>query len=78
MAIRLIEGLHLTATNKRHLAEIIGKGWTSGQSKRIAYTVTPIEGEARRFAYHWRKPEADDFGRAVIREGRGIIELTSP
>jgi hypothetical protein len=37
-----------------------------------------IEGEAGRFAYHWRKPETDDFGRAVIRERRGIIEVISP
>jgi hypothetical protein len=74
MGIRLIEGLHLTATNKRHLAEIIGKGWTFGQSKRIAYTVTPIEGHEGRFAYHWRKPETDDFGRRVVREGAASLK----
>lgn len=74
MTVRLIEGLHLTATNKRHLAEIIGKGWTEGHSGRIAYSVAPIEGEPHRFRYHWRKRERDDFGRPVTREGRGIIE----
>jgi hypothetical protein len=70
MGIRQIEGLHLTATNKRHLAEIIANGWTTGHSSRIAYTVTPIAGEPRRFAYHWRKPETDDYGRRVTREAR--------
>lgn len=74
MAIRLIEGLHLTATNKRHLAEIIRNGWTEGQSNRIAYTVTPVEDQPHRFRYHWRKRESDDFGRPVVREGRGLIE----
>ncbi|HQS98335.1 MAG: hypothetical protein B7X90_11820 [Novosphingobium sp. 17-62-19] len=74
MTVRLIEGLHLTATNKRHLAEIIGKGWTEGHSGRIAYSVAPIEGEPHRFRYHWRKRERDDFDRPVTREGRGIIE----
>ena len=44
MTIRLIEGLHLTATQKRHLADIIGKGWHEGRSGRIAYSVEPVEG----------------------------------
>ena len=74
MAIRLIEGLHLTATQKRHLAEIIGKGWREGHSGRITYSVEPVDGEPRRFRYHWRKRERDDWGRPVTREGRGIIE----
>jgi hypothetical protein len=74
MAIRLIEGLHLTATQKRHLGEILAQGWTEGHSGRIRYSVSPIEGEPRRFRYHWRKNERDDFDRPVTREGRGIIE----
>lgn len=74
MAIRLIEGLHLTATQKRHLAEIIGNGWTRGQSNRIAYTVEQIDGEPSRYRYHWTKAERDDWNRPVTREGRGIIE----
>ncbi len=74
MSIRLIEGLHLTATNKRHIASIIQNGWTEGKSNQIGYTVTPIEGEPSRFRYHLRKRERDDWGRPVLREGRGIIE----
>ena len=66
MAIRLIEGRHLTATQKRHLAEIIGKGWRAGHSGRITYSVEPIDGEPRCFRYHWRKRERDDG------EGAGI------
>lgn len=73
MQIRLIEGLHLTATQKRHLAEIIGRRWFSGHSGRISYTVTPLEGEEDCFHYHWRKRERDDHGRPVVREGQGII-----
>ena len=33
--IRLIEGLHLTATNRRHLAQILAQGWTRGDSGRL-------------------------------------------
>lgn len=74
MPIRLIEGLHLTATQKRHLAEIIGKGWSSGHSGRISYTVTPIEDEPHRYRYHWIKKERDDWNRPTTREGRGLVE----
>lgn len=74
MAIRLIEGLHLTATQKRHLAAIIGNGWTRGQSGRFTYTIDQIDGEANCYRYHWTKAERDDWNRPVIREGRGIIE----
>jgi hypothetical protein len=76
MQIRLIEGLHLTATNKRHLAEIIGKGWTAGQSKRIAYTVTPITGEVARFPTTGPSPKPMISGGRHPR-GRGIIEVIS-
>ncbi|MBL7508278.1 hypothetical protein INQ20_28625, partial [Escherichia coli] len=55
MSIRLIEGLHLTATQKGHLAEIIARGWTEGHSGRFRYSLAPIEGEPSRFRYHWRK-----------------------
>lgn len=74
MQIRLIEGLHLTATQKRHLAEIIGKGWSSGHSGRISYTVSPVEGAPNRYRYHWTKKERDDWNRPITREGRGLIE----
>jgi len=74
MSIRLIEGLHLTATNKRHLAEIIEAGWTEGHSNRINYTVAPIEERPGCYRYSWSKRETSDFGRQQTREGSGIIE----
>lgn len=78
MAVRLIEGLHLTATQKRHLAQIIGKGWTSGESAKIRYHLFPVEGEPNHFRYHWSKRERGDCGRPIMREGRGIIEYLPP
>lgn len=74
MSIRLIEGLHLTPTNKRHLAEIIEAGWTQGHSSRINYTVAPIEERPGCYRYSWSRRETSDFGRQQTREGRGIIE----
>lgn len=74
MIIRHIEGLHLTATNKRHMADILAKGWQSGATARLAYQLQPIAGNARQYAYTITKKELDDYGRPMTRQSRGIIE----
>lgn len=70
--MKLIEGLHLTATEKRHIAEIIGKGWQSGNSGRKSYLVRPA-GE------YWRvritTKERDDFGRPSDRVQSVVVSL---
>jgi len=78
MAIKLVEGLHLTATNKRHLTTIIAQGWTSGESGQIKYSVTPIEGEPNRYRYCITKRERLDNARSHVRESRGILEYICP
>jgi uridine phosphorylase len=75
MAVHLVEGVHLTATNKRHLSEIIGNGWTHGRSNRIAYTVAQVEGVPSRYSFRIEKAETDDWGKPVTRISRGIIEV---
>lgn len=72
--IRLIEGLHLTATNRAHMAALIGQGRLTGATKALAYTLEPIAGEARRYRFTIRKAERDDWGRPAPRYSRGIIE----
>lgn len=72
-AIRLIDGLHLTATNRRHLSQIIGQGWRKGESGRLAYTVEPIDGEPGRFRYSIGQMERDDWGRPQYRIRKGVI-----
>jgi hypothetical protein len=72
--IKLIEGLHLTATNKRHIAQMIDANMTIGQSGRLAYALEPIAGEPKRFRYHIAQRERDSFNRWIIRNQRGVIE----
>lgn len=72
--IRHIEGLHLTATNKRHMAAILANGWQSGASGQLAYSLEPIAGQSNRYAYSIRKKERDDWGKPIVRQWRGIIE----
>jgi hypothetical protein len=72
--IRLIEGSHLTATNKRHLEAILANGWRKGEAPRLAYQVEPIEGAADRWRFTIGKSERDDWGRVQLRVKRGIFE----
>lgn len=74
-AIKHIEGTHLTATNKRHLAYILGQGWTAGNTKALVYRLAPMPGEAGRWRYTITKQERDEWGRKVKRVSRGVLEV---
>jgi len=71
--ISLVEGLRLTATNRRHLAHIIGQGWRKGESGRLAYMVEPIEQEQGLYRYQIGQMERDDWGRPQYRIRKGVI-----
>lgn len=73
-SIRLVEGLHLTATNRRHLSHIIAQGWSHGESGRLSYRVEPVEGEAGRFRYSIGQMESDMWGRPQYRVRKGVIQ----
>lgn len=70
MAVRLIEGLHLTAFDKRALVQCHAGGFTGWQTARKRYALAP-EGEAWRYSIRWR--ESDDWGRPVDRCTRGLV-----
>lgn len=76
MTVRLIEGLHLTATNRAHMQQILAMGRLSGSTKALAYTLEPIEGQPGRYRYAIRKAERDDWGRPAPRFCRGVIEYS--
>lgn len=75
MSVRLIEGLHLTAANKNALAAMHAKGWTTGKTARISYTLIPKEGCANLYLYTLSKADRDDRGRPVTRYSKGIVEI---
>jgi len=74
MAIKLVEGLHLTATNRRHLSQIIAQGWRKGESGRLAYTVEPIDPAQGLYRYQIGQMECDDWGRPQYRIRKGVIQ----
>ena len=56
---------HLTATEKRHIGQIIANGWTQGGTKRKFYR---LEKNETGFNGIVETPENDDCGRRVIRK----------
>jgi len=75
MQIKMIEGLHLTATNKRHIAEMLTRGMMEGGTKAIGYVFSNIEGNIARLTII--KNEVNDYGRKVTRRGHYVVEFTA-
>ena len=75
MQIKLIEGVHLTATNKRHIAEMLTRGMMQGGTKRIGYKFSSAEGNVAKFTLI--QNERDDWGRPVTRRGNYVVEFTA-
>lgn len=75
MTVKMIEGLHLTATNKRHIAEMVARGMMEAGTKSLGYIITNIEGAIVRLTVI--KREMDDMGRKVSRRGHYVVEVTA-
>lgn len=73
MMVRMIEGLHLTATNKRHIAEMVAQGMTQGGTKTLRYEITDREGDRLRLTI--AKRETDTLGRPIWRRGAYLVEV---
>lgn len=76
MAIKLLEGLHLTATNKRHIAHILANGWRVGQAARLHYALEPEPGQPGQWRYTITRREKDDWGRWQMRKSRGLLQAS--
>ena len=75
MQITMTEGLHLTATNKRHIAEMLTKGITEGVTKTLYYTFTNIEADSARLTI--TKKESNDWGKVVYRKGHYAVKFNA-
>ncbi len=73
ISISLVEGTHLTATDKRHIAEIIRRGWTKGATRRRQYSISEREGDTARLIIEWN--ERDDYGRLQTRTSKMKIRI---
>lgn len=75
MQIKMIEGLHLTATNKRHIAEMLTKGMMEAGNKTFGYIMTNVEGNVARLTII--KRETDSQGRRIARKGHYVVEFAA-
>lgn len=73
MQVKMIEGLHLTATNKRHIAEMLTRGIMEGGTRALYYVFTNIEGNVARLTIF--KNETNDYGRKVTRKSHCTVEF---
>ncbi len=64
-AIRLIEGRHLTASNKCHISALLERGWWSGHSRHIQYEIARLTDDTYRVIITQR--ERDDMKRVQTR-----------
>lgn len=70
--VTLIEGFHLTATDRRAIAFILDAGSYRGATERIEYQLADHEAPN---TYHvWmRRNERDDMNRPTVRKSRAVI-----
>lgn len=83
--IRLLDGLHLTAADKRNLlaviefertaaADIWGTRWLGVPKSRKTYAVTPDPEKPGRYAALIRERDRNDRGEPVLRQFRVVFE----
>jgi stage III sporulation protein SpoIIIAA len=73
ISIKMIEGLHLTATNKKHIAHMIANDMKDASNASFDYTITSIENDIVKLTM--TKRELDDRGRKVSRRGNYVIKF---
>lgn len=70
--MKIVGKYHVTATEKRHIKQIIAKGWLSGSTKRKSYSLTKTE---TGFDVRITTPEISDFGRRQNRISTATVTL---
>ena len=75
MQVKLIEGLHLTATSKRHIVELLSQNIMKGGTKRIHYTIEKIEGEENQYSVVTSQVESNDYGKKSVRKYKYVVEV---
>ena len=73
MAVKLIEGLHLTANDKRVLQHMRDNGMLHATTPRAGWTLVRLEEGG--YAFTITKKERDDWGRRVFRPMAGVVEF---
>lgn len=73
MAITLVKGIHITATEKNAISSILQKGWLKGSTKRKFYNIEDLSNG--RFCVVIRTKMKNDKGQDCIDKNTVEIEL---
>lgn len=71
--VHLLDGVHLTATDKRHILALVDKGWQHGSTRRKSYAITERTDDTLRLTIESRV--SDDFGRPQTRRQCVTVEI---
>ena len=63
---------HITATEKKHIKQIIANGWLEGATKIKSYK---MEKTATGFSGKVFTTERNDFGKKIVREQSFTVEM---
>lgn len=75
MQVKLIKGLHVTATNKRHIAQIIQNGWSQGGTKRLGYRIEKIEDQDDMYNVEITSVDSNDYGKKFNRVMNVVVQV---
>ena len=75
MKIKLIEGYHMTATRKRHVAEMISRGMMKGGTSRLWYEFESVENSIAKLTCY--EDYVDDYGRKNTRKSNYTVQFTA-
>ncbi|MBB5704117.1 MULTISPECIES: hypothetical protein [Brucella] len=73
ISISLLEGYHITATDKRHIAAIVERGWREGVTRQRRYKITEKTGDIVRLVIE--RSERDMQGRPMIRRSKVVVRI---
>jgi hypothetical protein len=72
--IKMISGLHLTATNKKHIVDLLNKGWKEGGTKKLWYEI--LERDGKLVTLMVSTKDSNDWGKVFWRKGKYVIEVS--
>jgi hypothetical protein len=73
-SIKMLEGLHLTQTEKKQITAIINKGWESAHTKNKSYLIKKIYND--NFAVQITSKEFNDYGKRDDRTRKYVVRAS--
>ncbi len=73
MQVKLLQGRHLTTTERRHICQLVEQNLERGGTRRKSYTRLESSGTQHRIKIE--TPERDSWGRAVISTQTVLVDV---